>query len=378
MKHILIWIFITSILFSACGKQDKPSSADAAETVNENAVTMTDPQIQSAGIQVGKLEKKDISTILKVNGTVDVPPQSLVSVSMPLGGYLKSTHLLPGMYVKKGEVIATMEDQQYIQLQQDYLVTKSNLEYAASEYSRQKELYETKSSSEKVFQQARMEYDNQKIALRALAEKMELIHLNPEKLTENNISNTVQIYAPISGFVSAVKMNIGRYVTGTDVLFELINPSDIHLNLRVFEKDIEKLSIGQSVMAYTLHQPDKKYPCEIMLISQALSDDRTAEVHCHFEKYDKILLPGMYLNAEIAVKNHNAFVVPEDAVVIFEGKSFLFIAVSKNEYKMTLVETGVMEAGAIEIKNAEALSDADIVTAGAYTILMEMKNRSED
>jgi len=377
MKHIIIGIFIISIL-SACGKQDNTSSANAAKTVNENAVKMTDAQIQSAGIQVGKLEKKDISTILKVNGTVDVPPQSLVSVSMPLGGYLKSTHLLPGMYVKKGEVIATMEDQQYIQLQQDYLVTKSNLEYAASEYNRQKELYETKSSSEKVFQQARMEYDNQKIALRALAEKMELIHLNPDKLTESNISNTVQIYAPISGFVSAVKMNIGRYVTGTDVLFELINPSDIHLNLRVFEKDIEKLSIGQSVMAYTLHQPDKKYPCEIMLISQALSDDRTAEVHCHFEKYDKILLPGMYLNAEIAVKNHNAWVVPEDAVVIFEGKSFLFIAVSKNEYKMTLIETGVMEAGSIEIKNAEALSDVEIVTAGAYTILMEMKNKSEE
>ncbi|MBL0009796.1 MAG: efflux RND transporter periplasmic adaptor subunit [Saprospiraceae bacterium] len=377
MKHIIIGIFLTAILF-ACGKQDNTSSANTVETVNENAVKLTDAQIQSAGVQVGKLEKKDISTILKVNGTVDVPPQSLVSVSMPLGGYLKSTHLLPGMYVKKGEVIATMEDQQYIQLQEDYLVTKSNLEYAASEYNRQKELYETKSSSEKVFQQARMEYDNQKIALRALAEKMELIHLNPEKLTENNISNTVQIYAPISGFVSAVKMNIGRYVTGTDVLFELINPLDIHLNLRVFEKDIEKLSIGQSVMAYTLHQPDKKYPCEIMLISQALSDDRTAEVHCHFEKYDKILLPGMYLNAEIAVKNHNAWVVPEDAVVIFEGKSFLFVAVSKNEYKMTLVETGVMEAGAIEIKNAEALSGADIVTAGAYTILMEMKNRSEE
>lgn len=377
MKHIIIGIFLTAILF-ACGKQDNTSSANTVETVNENAVKLTDAQIQSAGVQVGKLEKKDISTILKVNGTVDVPPQSLVSVSMPLGGYLKSTHLLPGMYVKKGEVIATMEDQQYIQLQEAYLVTKSNLEYAASEYNRQKELYETKSSSEKVFQQARMEYDNQKIALRALAEKMELIHLNPEKLTENNISNTVQIYAPISGFVSAVKMNIGRYVTGTDVLFELINPLDIHLNLRVFEKDIEKLSIGQSVMAYTLHQPDKKYPCEIMLISQALSDDRTAEVHCHFEKYDKILLPGMYLNAEIAVKNHNAFVVPEDAVVIFEGKSFLFVAVSKNEYKMTLVETGVMEAGAIEIKNPEALSDADIVTAGAYTILMEMKNRSEE
>ena len=377
MKYIIIIIFITGLL-SACGKKDNTPSVKDSEAVNENTVMLTDAQIQSAGVQLGKVERKDISTILKVNGTVDVPPQSLVSVSMPLGGYLKSTQLLPGMYVRKGEVIATMEDQQYIQLQEDYLVTKSNLLYAESEFRRQKELYETKSSSEKVYQQARMEYDNQKIALHALAEKMELIHLSPATLTESNISRTVQIYAPISGFVSKVNMNIGRYVTATDVLFELINPTDIHLNLRVFEKDIDKLSIGQSVMAYTLHQPDKKYPCEIMLISQALSSDRTAEVHCHFEKYDKILLPGMYLNAEIAVKNHNAFVVPEEAIVSFEGNNFIFLAVTKNEFKMTAVETGVMESGFVEIKNVESFADMDLVTTGAYTILMEMKNTSEE
>lgn len=377
MKYTFIIIFITTVV-SACGKQDKASSAALPENIREDFVTMTTVQMQSAGIQVGKLEMKDISTLLKVNGTVDVPPQSLVSVSMPLGGYLKSTHLLPGMYVKKGEVIATMEDQQYIQLQEDYLVTKSNLAYAESEFRRQKELFDTKSSSEKVYQQARMEYDNQKIALHALAEKMELIQINPVTLTESNISRTVQIYAPISGFVSAVKMNIGRYVTGTDVLFELINPSDIHLNLKVFEKDIDKISIGQPVMAYTLHQPDKKYPCEVMLISQALSTDRTAEVHCHFKNYDKILLPGMYLNAEIAVRNHHAYVVPEEAVVNFEGKNFVFVAGDQNEFQMVAIETGVKEGGFIEIVDKDAISDRDIVIAGAYAVLMEMKNKSEE
>lgn len=377
MKNIFIAICITGVL-SACGKQDKAPSVEEPGTGREDLVTMTSAQMQSANVQVGKLEQKAISTILKVNGTVDVPPQSLVSVSMPLGGYLKSTHLLPGMYVRKGEVIATMEDQQYIQLQEDYLVTKSNLAYAESEFRRQKELYEAKASSEKVYQQARMEYDNQKISLRALAEKMELIHINPTTLTESNISRTVKIYAPITGFVSAVKMNIGRYVTGTDVLFELINPADIHLNLKVFEKDIDKLSIGQSVMAYTLHQPDKKYPCEVMLISQALSTDRTAEVHCHFKNYDKILLPGMYLNAEIAVRNHQAYVVPEEAVVNFEGKNFVFVAGAPNEYEMVAIETGVKEGGFIEIVNKEAISDRDIVTTGAYAVLMELKNKSEE
>ena len=377
MKNIFIAICITGVL-SACGKQDKTPSVEAPETGREDLVIMTEVQMQSAHVQVGRLEQKAISTILKVNGTVDVPPQSLVSVSMPLGGYLKSTHLLPGMYVRKGEVIATMEDQQYIQLQEDYLVTKSNLVYAESEFKRQKELYETKASSEKVYQQARMEYDNQKIALHALAEKMELIHINPATLTESNISRTVKIYAPITGFVSAVKMNIGRYVTGTDVLFELINPADIHLNLKVFEKDIDKLSIGQSVMAYTLHQPDKKYPCEVMLISQALSTDRTAEVHCHFKNYDKILLPGMYLNAEIAVRNHQAYVVPEEAVVNFEGKNFVFVAGAPNEYQLVAIETGVKEGGFIEIVNKDTIADRDIVTTGAYAVLMELKNTSEE
>lgn len=377
MKYVFIIIIISGIWF-ACGKKDNEPSSSATDTQLDDAVIFSDAQIKSAGVQLGKLEKRDISTILKVNGTVDVPPQSLVSVSMPLGGYLKSTHLLPGMYVQKGEVIAIMEDQQYIQLQEDYLVTKSNLAYAESEFRRQTELYETKSTSEKVFQQARMEYDNQNIALQALAEKLELIHLDPAFLTDKTISKTVRVYAPINGYVSAVKVNIGRYVTGTDILFELINPADIHLNLKVFEKDINKLSIGQAVVANTLHQPEKKYPCEIMLISQVLSSDRTAEVHCHFEHYDKILLPGMYLNAEIAIRNHNTYAAPEEAIVSFDGKNFLFVALTPHKFEMRAVEIGEMEAGYVEIKNGEVFSDVDIVTTAAYTILMEMKNKSEE
>jgi cobalt-zinc-cadmium efflux system membrane fusion protein len=168
----------------ACGSKtntEQKSSVSATQAI----VELTDAQLKNSSIETGKLEQKSISSILKLNGKIDVPPQNMVSVSMPLGGFLKTTKLLPGMHVSKGEVIATMEDQQYIQLQEDYLITKSKLNYLEGEYLRQKELNKTKASSDKVLQQTEMEYKSQKIAMSALAEKLKLINVNPNTLSEN-------------------------------------------------------------------------------------------------------------------------------------------------------------------------------------------------
>ena len=222
-----------------------------------------------------------------------------------------------------------------------------------------------------------MDYNTQKIALSALSEKLKLINVNPQGLSENNLSKAVNIYSPIDGFVSRVNVNIGKYVNPADILFELVNTSDIHLNIKVFEKDLEKLSIGQKVMAYN-NQSDKKHPCEIILISQDLSSERTAEVHCHFLEYDKTLLPGMYMNADIEVKSNHVLTLPEDAIVNFEGKEYVFINDKGKEYSLTEVKTGSKENGFIEILGGEKISQKSVVTKGAYTLLMKLKNKSEE
>ncbi len=374
MKKILFIAGLLSLL--SCG-QKKEETETAGPAAPANRVTLSEAQLVSAHIETGKLETRTLSSQIKVNGKIDVPPQNMISVSVPLGGYLQSTQLLPGMQIKKGEVIAILEDQQYIQLQQDYLTCQSKLSYLSSEYSRQKDLNESKTTSDKVFQQTQMEYNNQKINLSALAEKLKLININPKNITEQNISKSIRIFSPIDGFVSKVNVNPGKYITPSDVMFELINPFDIHLNLKIFEKNLDKLFIGQKLVAYTNNQPDKKYDCEILLISQDISPDRTADVHCHFEKYDKSLLPGTYMNAVIEVNNLKTESIPEAAVVNFEGQNYIFIAESKNQFLMTAVETGIQEKGFLEIKNAEAFVNKPIVTTGAYTLLMALKNKAE-
>lgn len=370
--------FLIMILFlSACGSK-KSEEVQTETSINENIVTLTDPQLKNAGIETGKAEQRSMSSILKVNGKIDVPPQNMVSISVPMGGYLRSTHLLPGMHVSKGQSIAVIEDQQYIQLQQDYLTAKAQFAYTESEYNRQKELNQSKATSDKNYEQAKATYQSQSVLIRALEEKLKLIGLNPARITIGTISRSINIYSPISGFVSAVNVNIGKYVNPSDVLFELVNPEDIHLALTIFEKDLDKLFIGQKLVAYTNSQPDKKYYCEILLISKNLSNERSAEVHCHFDQYDKSLVPGMFMNADIEIKGHLVTALPDEAIVRFENKQYAFIAKDSHQFEMVEVKTGDTENGFTEIMATEKAAAETFVLKGAYNLLMKMKNTSDE
>lgn len=380
MKTKLFYsILFTFFLFSCGNKEESSQSADPNQKSNINQfIQLTTEQLKNSGIVLGKADQKNISSVLKVNGKIEVPPQNLISISVPMGGYLKETKLIPGMLIKKGEVIATLEDQLYIQLQQEFLTTKNKLFFLEKEFERQKELNQSKSSSDKVFQEAENNFKEQKIILKSLNEKLRLIGINPEKLDENNLSRTINLFAPINGFVSLVNVNIGKYVNPSDVLFELINPDDIHLVLTVFEKDIQHLSIGQKLLAFTNNDLTKKYPCQILLISQNLNSDRSVDVHCHFDSFDKRLIPGMYMNAEIEYNTNDALVLPEDAIVNFESKNYVFISTSSSDFEMKEVTIGESEAGFTQLLNADFIKNKNVVVKNAYNLLMTLKNRAEE
>lgn len=376
MKKIIEFATILLLLVSC--KNQTIKQQKTATAADNNIVILTDAQYKNAGIITGKIQQRPISTVLKLNGKIDVPPQNTVSISVPLGGYLKSTKLLPGMHIGKGEALALIEDPQYIQLQQDYLTAKADFSFDESEYNRQRELNANKASSDKVLEQTKAAYQKQHILIKSLEQKLKLIGLSPEKITPANISKSINIYSPITGFVSAVNANIGKYITPSDVLFELVNPSDIHLSLTVFEKDINHLAIGQKISAYSNASPEKKYPCSIILISKSLSNENATQVHCHFEQYDKSLLPGMYMNADVEISGNNVTALPEDAIVQFENKQYVFIDKGNNHFEMRAVQSGNSENGYTEIIDTGELARQTIVIKGAYNLLMALKNAEQE
>lgn len=384
MQHKVFIIALIAV-FTACGgNQVEEETAMNTETnpqasKNPNEVLLTPGQVKNAGIETGRLEMQNISSALKVSGQIDVPPQNMVTVSVPIGGYLQNTKLIPGMTVSKGQAIAVVQDQQYIQLQQDFLTAKAKFSYLEKEYSRQKELNESKATSDKQLQQTEADFRTQQAVLKGLYERLRLINIKPEDLNAGSISRSINVYSPISGQVSKVNVSIGKYVTPSDVLFEIINPAGIHLTLNVFEKDISKLRLGQKLLAYSNSDPMKKYKCEIILINKDISADRSAEVHCHFETSDRDLLPGMFMNAEIEQSNYQSYVLPEEALVNFEKSSYVFVAVDSNRFQMMPVQSGIVQNGKVEIKSpADDLLKSKLVVKGAYSLLMKLKNTDEE
>lgn len=378
MKNIILVFAIISI-FAAC-KNEKPATETQTETAPETHVELTDAQLKNANLTIGKPETRSLKTVLKVNGTVDVPPHNLVSVSFPLGGFLKKSDLLEGMPVRKGQVLATIEDQVFIQIQHDFLTEQTKLELAESDLVRQTELAKENINAGKLLQKAQSDVRLQQINVRSLSEKLRLIGINPADVTPENITRTVVLPSPISGFVSKVNVNPGKYLAPSDVLFELVNPDDIHGSLTVFEKDLPKINIGQRVKISAPNLPGLVFPAKIILISRTLDEQRAALVHCHFDRDDHRLVPGMFLNADIETTETNALTVPDDAVLRFENRFFVFEAQADGRhFEMIEVKTGASEGGFLQITAIDGadLASKNLVLKNAYSILGKMKNTAE-
>jgi len=384
MKKQIIINKILSILFialivSSCGSKSEEASKDEHHEEEESVVELSPEQVKTINLKLGKLEMKDLSGAIKVNGMLDVPPQNLVSISAPLGGFVKSTELLQGMKVTKGQVIVVMQHPDYIQIQQDYLDTKSQLEYLEMEYKRQQELSKDNVNSKKTLQQAKSQYESASAKNAGLKAKLMLVGINSEKLTSQTIQNSITITSPISGYVTSVNVNIGVYVNPTDVMFKIVDTEHLHAELTVFEKDVPKIKIGQKVR-FTLANESVERIATVYLIGREISNDRTVRIHCHLDKEDLDLLPGMYLKAYVEAGTQSLPAIPDQAIVNFEGKDFIFVADTEaNHYKMIEISKGISELGYTEINLGNGVSNESlIVVNGAYDILAKMKNSEEE
>ncbi|NBO71751.1 MAG: efflux RND transporter periplasmic adaptor subunit [Bacteroidetes bacterium] len=371
MNNIIKSICILFLL--SCNKPITEQGSNVPKVVG-NTITLNEKQVQTAGITIGTIIDTVMSGTIHVHGRIDVPPQNLASITVPLGGIIRNISVIPGMNIKKGQSIAILEDQAFIQLQEDYLTTKARLIQAESDYKRQQTLLEMNAGSDKVLEKARADYQTLLVMKQSLAQKLKLININPQHLSEQSISRSISIPAPFTGFVTKVMVNVGRYVQPSDILFEMVNPNDIHLALKVFEKDLLSLSIGQPLQAFLNSKPEKKHDCEVILISNAIMEDGTAEVHCHFNEFDQSLVPGMFMNADIELSRHSTFALPEHAIAEYEGKNYVFISSGKQTFTIQEVHIGSRENGMIEILDCETLRKKKIVISGSYALLMAFNN----
>lgn len=391
IKCSIYWmnlILVVGIVFLSGCTNSTDEEVDAANEnqTDESVIELTQGQFENAGVQIGKTERKSLSNTLKVSGIIDAPPKNIISISAPLGGYVVSVNLVDGMKITKGQKLITLEHQDYIQLQQDYLDKKSQLDYLEKEYARQEKLHKENVNSDKVYQQTVAEFKSMKAQVTGLKEKLSFIGIDVAKLNENSISSRVTIYAPSKGFISKVNTNVGKYCNPTDVLVELVNTEHLHAELTVYEKDLAKLHVGQNVRLKMPSTPEEVI-VRIYLIGKTIGKDRSVKVHAHFDIENENMVLGMYVNGSIETQSNMVDAVPSEAIVNFEGKYFIILSEGEkmkgeektHHFRLMEVETGVTEFGYTEIssKDGKDFSNDSLVVKGAFSILAKLKNMEE-
>ncbi len=374
------------ILISCNGSKKANQEQKEAEVLPADIIELREDQVKLANIETGSVEMRSLSGNLKVTGSVSVSPENLATVCMPFGGFVKSANLMPGNAVTKGQILAILENQDFVDIQQNYLEAKSKLEFSEADYKRHTELYKEDVYSQKNLQQVTADYKSLKAQVHALEQKLALIGINPANLHEDDITSSVAVHSPISGFVKAVNINIGKYVAPADVLFEIVNGDKLYLELTLFEKDANKVSAGQKIRFF-INNETEQHDAVIYQTGRTINADKTYKVYATVAGTCKSVLPGMYVNAIIEASTREVTALPSDAIVSFDDKNYIFVF-SKNkeekgkpftEYRMIEVQKGLNDQGFTEVILPEGfdIKSSRVVVKGAYNLLSAWKNTGE-
>ena len=363
-------------IVSSCTQTPEQQAAPAAEVCGDT-VRLTSEQRSHTTLAFAAAVKAERTTALRVTGMVHVPPQYAFSITNPYGGTVTNLTALPGSSVKKGQTLLSLENPEFIRIQQDYISTGAQLQAAELEFARQSRLSTDSINARKRLEAATSDVQTLRAKYKALSEQLALVHINARTLTVGSISRSIKVPAPISGYVTSVRVNNGVFASPNTVMLELVDPSHMHIELSVYERDIQKLRVDQSVLVSLTDAPQVQREAYIHLIGKDVRPDRTVAVHAHLRHPDPTIVPGTTLTAVVQSEPRMSWVVPEHAVVQFDGKSWIFTG-SPTACVRREVQVGAIENGTAEIIGAPAwIATEKILVQGASAVLGAMVQRGE-
>ena len=382
------WLLLGALL-AGCGPKPaataqadgKAPPAAPAAPANPDQVMVSPAQEKAAGITLGTFARQNMSTEVQASGSVEVPPQNRVSITAILGGYVQTVAVLPGQRVAAGATVATLRAPEYLTLQQQYLQSKARVLFLTEDLERQRILDAEDVGAKRKLQQARADYATEQATLRATAAQLRLLGISVARLdATGQIVPSVALTTPIAGYVKAVNSNPGQYVSPQDVLVEVLNRDDLHLELKVFEKDVAQVKPGQKIF-FNVQNAGRTdvLTARVFLVGKAFDDDaRTVRVHAHLEPERRDLLPGQFVAARIQTAGARVRTLPEAAIIQAGDLSYVFRRVGQDSgrtvFRRVKVRAGQPQHGDVAVTILDPLLDTTrLVRTGAYFLDAELR-----
>lgn len=376
-RNQYIAMIITLAVLAGCGSKEKgqDSTVTATEEGAGNGVHVTKAQFDGAKMTLVGIDSMTFPDAISVNGMVDVPPENRVLVAVPWGGYVKRAPLLVGDKVKKGQLLVTLENPEFITLQQQFLETGDQLAYLKSEYDRQRTLYDEKISSQKNYLKSESDYKTALSRHSAMAKQLTLLNIAPSQVRHDNIVTTATIYSPISGSVTQVNITKGAFVSPASPLMEIIDTDHIHVELSVFEKDIVKVEKGQLIRFRIPEVSQEVYDGEVHLVGTSIGPNRMVKVHGHLKDEEGHgFLTGMFVEAQIITGTSKVMALPSEAVSTVEEIPYVLHLTGDDrdgyDFERIPMQTGSTQDDHTEILNASDFKPTDrFLGKGAFDLI---------
>lgn len=409
LKYNSIYLILISLLIMSCGKKEESTEKSAVKTEQnekhdeeapQTIAALTEEQMKSVGITLGTIEMKELTSTIKANGLLRVPNNNKATITSLYGGIIKTLNVQVGSFVKKGQIIASIANPEFIQLQEDYLTVNSRITFAEQEYRRQKELFDNDAGAKKNLQNADAELKTLRSRRASLQSRLQMMGINPGKVSNGNMRSGLVITAPISGTISSISAQIGSYVDVSSPVAEIIDNSSIHLDLQIFETDLPKMKVGQIVHFKLTNNPESEYDARIYSIGSSFENEsKTISVHCDVTGNKAGLIDGMNITGIVSLDKSTTAAVPNEAIVDAEGKNYIFVQTDKKpeeheeagekegktkEHAKTInfekieVVKGTSDVGYTAITPVRAIrSDAKIVVKNAFFVNAKLVNSGE-
>jgi len=381
-----LFLALVAATAMSCGQQENPKEEAKVEASPEatNTVSLTTNQIKTAGIELGTIEMKNLATAIKANGLLSVPNQNKALVTSVTNGTIRTLTVQPGNYVNKGQVIATILNPDIAQLQQQSQTTQAQLLLAQQEYQRQKELVEGNAAPLKNLQKAEAELSALKATQKSQQMQLSALGISQSATNNGRIVTSIPVLAPISGTVSEVSAQIGSNVDASTPIAQIVNNSQLHLDLFVFEKDLPKVKAGQRIHFTLTNSAGKEFDAQIYSIGTAFaSQSKTIPVHAVVMGDKAGLIEGMNVTAIISIGTSVVPAVPSEAIVSNGGQDYIFRVKKRDAngiiFERVSLAKGVSDIGFTEITPVKELKEGSkIVVKKTFFVLAKMVNKGEE
>jgi len=338
--------------------------------------------MKTIGVELGTIEQKQLTASLKTNGVLKVPNQNKASINSVYSGVIKSLLVQPGNIVSKGQVIATIANPEFIQVQDEYLSINSKIVLAEQEYNRQKELNAGNAGALKNLQAAESGLKTLVSRKSSLQQQILLMGINASSLSNGKLVSVLSVRSPISGVISNVMVKMGSYVNVTTVVAEVVDNSQLHLDLFVYEKDLPKLKNNQTIHFTVTNNPGKEYDAQIFSLGSSFEgESKAVTVHAMVKGNKTGLIDGMNITANISLDKATLPAIPSEAIVSFQGQDYIFVVDSidsksnKTSFGRIPVAKGTSDVGYSEITLLKDVpANARVVVKGAFFILAKQTN----